>query len=316
MGSDVNQSPGPSVCRAVLPVTGMGNRLFVWARCKVFSHRFRLPMFDAIWPQLTLGPTLRRETDSRIYAGIFRHRQGGISYVRQLYYRARYASLQEPENWWQKAPSTLPQMNLITFQGFEPGFAPLNEHSSLISQALFSILRPKWQQWIATANVQPIVLHVRLGDFKPVSAPEDLVMKGNVRTPLHWYRSAISHVRRFLGAECGVTIFSNGRPGELEELLSLSNVTCLEAPNALTGIFAMAKAKVLIGSGGSSFSAWASFLGRMPTVVVPGQCLSWFKLQPRDNFLGTWSAEQRSDAFDEALITTRHLGDRKVAVRK
>jgi hypothetical protein len=35
---------------------------------------------------------------------------------------------------------------------------------------------------------------------------------------------------------------------------------------------------VLIGSGGSSFSAWASFLSRAATISHTGQSLQWFKL--------------------------------------
>jgi hypothetical protein len=43
----------------------------------------------------------------------------------------------------------------------------------------------------------------------------------------------------------------------------------------------LARSQVLIGSGGSSFSAWASFLGEMPTVSHPGQSLLWFKARLR-----------------------------------
>jgi hypothetical protein len=46
----------------------------------------------------------------------------------------------------------------------------------------------------------------------------------------------------------------------------------------------LSKAKILIASGGSSFSAWASFLGQMPTISHPGQSLSWFKINNRNGY--------------------------------
>ena len=40
----------------------------------------------------------------------------------------------------------------------------------------------------------------------------------------------------------------------------------------------LSDAKVILGSGGSSFTAWGSFLSKAITITIPGQSLQWFKV--------------------------------------
>ena len=69
---------------------------------------------------------------------------------------------------------------------------------------------------------------------------------------------------------------SDGQPHELRELLDEPGVELVTPASPISDMLLLSRAEVLIGSGGSSFSAWASFLGGMPTVSHPGQSLRWF----------------------------------------
>ena len=59
---------------------------------------------------------------------------------------------------------------------------------------------------------------------------------------------------------------------------------------------------MLLGSGGSSFSAWASFLSRAVTITHTGQSLQWFKLDG--------SGDQCVTEFDPRVEIASALADR------
>src|SRR5882724_7298334 len=71
-------------CEAVLPRTGLGNRLFPWARCRVFSFTNEVPMLSPRWAQLKIGPLLRGESDPRFYLNLFKPGPHDLRGVRKL----------------------------------------------------------------------------------------------------------------------------------------------------------------------------------------------------------------------------------------
>ena len=50
---------------------GLGNLLLTWARCHVKASAFGEPVIRPTWPQLKIGPLLRREADVRWYGDLF-----------------------------------------------------------------------------------------------------------------------------------------------------------------------------------------------------------------------------------------------------
>jgi hypothetical protein len=46
----------------------------------------------------------------------------------------------------------------------------------------------------------------------------------------------------------------------------------------------LAKSRTLIASAGSSFGAWAAFLGQMPSIAHPLKSFDWFHLRNRNNY--------------------------------
>jgi hypothetical protein len=77
-------------------------------------------------------------------------------------------------------------------------------------------------------------------------------------------------------------------------------VTLLETPCAMTDLFALSKCRFLLGSGGSSFSAWASFIEKIPT-TIEGQSLNWFKLSK--NSTDHWVETYNPDLLDKKKLS-------------
>jgi hypothetical protein len=131
----------------------------------------------------------------------------------------------------------------------------------------------------------PIAIHVRRGDFIPLKSPEDIQFKkGSFQTPLEWFIESLQIIRAVAGWVVPTYVISDGDDEQIEKLLALEGVKRVTTGSAISDMLLLSKARVLIASGGSSFSAWASFLGQMPTIVSPGHSLSWFKIADTTTF--------------------------------
>lgn len=102
-------------------------------------------------------------------------------------------------------------------------------------------------------------------------------------------------------------VVSDGIKGELEPLLKLGNVECVRSGCAISDLLILARSQVLLASGSSSFSAWASFLGQMPTISHPGQPLSWFGLVNRyGHYVGEFDTSSSQRQFSEQMRAILH----------
>ena len=54
-----------------------------------------------------------------------------------------------------------------------------------------------------------------------------------------------------------------------------TNVSRVDRGCAAADLWALSQARVILGSGGSTFTGWGSFLGGAPLALVPGQSLEW-----------------------------------------
>jgi hypothetical protein len=166
---------------------------------------------------------------------------------------------------------------------------------------LRAVTRPRWLKAADSVRDIAIALHLRHGDFAIPSCPEDLVTKGGIRTPISWFIRSLKLIRDAIGFPAEAVIFSDGTDRDLAELLDCDNVRLVRTGSAISDLLALGRAKVLIGSGGSSFSAWASYLGQMPTITHPGQPLSWFKLSDERGILGEFDPSNPNAVFLDAV---------------
>jgi hypothetical protein len=226
------------------------------------------------WTQIKIGPLLRGETDLRCYTGQFcasHHEVGGLHRYGVL---ATHHMVPESQRRLDAG-----HRSLIVFEGVARYFEPLNGYNAILRRELESVVRPEWLDVVSKTEVPAIGIHVRLGDFAPARSETDFITRGGIRTPVEWFAGALQRIRSNAGNVVPAFVVSDGRAGELSELLSMPAVTWLRSGSAISDLLLLAKAKIIIASGGSTFSAWAAFLGEIPAVSIPGQSLTWFHLR-------------------------------------
>jgi hypothetical protein len=107
---------------------------------------------------------------------------------------------------------------------------------------------------------------------------------------MEWFVESLSGIRDICGFDVPAFVVSDASDRALADLLHMEAVTRVDTGSAIGDLLVLSKARLLIASGGSSFSAWAAFLGQMPTVSYPGQSLGWFEIMPvLGQYIGEWS---------------------------
>ena len=132
------------------------------------------------------------------------------------------------------------------------------------------------------SNVHPVVIHVRLGDFKVLGWA----------LSAEWYREALLQIRRQLGYEIPAHVISDSSDNDLQELLNLAQVTRLSTGSAIGDLWLLSKAHVIVANGLSSFAAWAVFLGQTRAVVQTGASLRRWRLAPADDVDDEWEVDR------------------------
>lgn len=296
-------------CQADLPRAGLGNKLFPWARCRVFSLEHNIPMIAPTWTQLQLGRLLRRDRDARVYGDLFQSGPPGyVSGLPRLWIRLNAVpSVDEPDD-----PGSPPTQRgaeqTVVFRGAKDHFQSLAGWDDVLLGELRSITRAHWVQRADEVGDVAIGIHVRRGDFAEASCADDFINRGAIRTPIEWFVQSLRTIREITGYPVPAVVVSDAPDRALAPLLEAQAVRRIETRAAIGDLLVLSKARLLIASGGSTFSGWAAFLGQMPTVAYPGQSLTWFGIEPRHGqYIGAWSHQQPAPA---ALVDQiRQLGE-------
>jgi hypothetical protein len=255
---------------------GLGNRLYPWARCHIFSQENGVPMLAPRWwwpprvrPLLKEVPPAS-ELPGHLYVRGMRSLPEYMSGARRNFIEATSRG------------------SIREFRGEAGRFHDLHGHEEMLHDALgrISTARP-------SLPPKYIAMHIRRGDFS-----------ASARTPLDWFVEALRAVRASASAVTPAIIVSDGSAADLAAVLKEPQVALIRTRVPLGDMLALAGARVLLASG-SSFSAWASFLGGMPTVTGPGHSMAWFGVAPR-TFVGQFDPAQSNDAFLAA--SARALG--------
>jgi len=177
------------------------------------------------------------------------------------------------------------------FNGDGNFFSDLHDFHQLIKNELFQITHPNVLTEFDQFTVPPIVLNIRRGkDFSDAINETDYINKGAIRTPLSWFIKSLSQLREISNKDVPALIISDGNKIDLKEILALSNVSLAKTKTALADLHLLKNAKVILGSGGSSFTAWGSFLSKATTLTIPGQSLQWFNISNNlsNHYVGTY----------------------------
>lgn len=241
---------------ARLPKAGLANKLFVWARARVFSHENQLPFLVIGWFDPKLGPWIRREKNKRIYYGYF-HTTGNLWHlvkymitVRKKSFIVEPTALSEGRNFY--IFSKIPHWD----QYFE-GLMPYRDY---LKTELFNLMKPHIQQKIHESQVPEVGIHIRMGDFKKITNESEFKNVGATRTPLNYFVTVINQLKVKLGPGTHFSVFSDGHRGELNEVLSIPNVSMAQPNPDIIDLWLLSQSKVIVTSAGSTFSYWAVFL--------------------------------------------------------
>ena len=119
---------------------------------------------------------------------------------------------------------------------------------------------------------------MRCGNDFPSAPPGARRLPPGTKTPVPWFRDVLRLVRAGAAGVPPAFVVSDGTPEQLRPLLEEPSVTLVRPGTALSDLLTLARARVLLASGSSSFSAWGAYLGRMPTASHPGQPFSEWRL--------------------------------------
>lgn len=246
---------------------GLGNLLFPWSRAVVFAKKHNLKRINSTWKTVKLGPIIRGEFDKRFYSDLFEeHEIGGLKKTILLNF-AKKIEEKDAEEALVKH-SLWPRV--IVFKGLGNSFNPiLNDHET-VKRELLKIVSTKHKEAADKFEKNGISVHIRMGDFATPPS-EEFLREGrwNYRLPIEWYANVIENIRKTIGKEIRVNIFSDGTDEELGKILNLPNTHRCFYGSAISDLLALSESPVLIASA-STFSMWASYLGRMPTIWFPG----------------------------------------------
>jgi len=241
--------------------TGLGNLLFCWARSIIFANKYNLKVISPTWFQLTFGPFIRFEKDKRSYLGLFKSHSDEIVFVEKLSVLLKAKKITEKDFFENIGFYTKSKEKYVISFTEMGDFNSIENKSSLISKYLKIITKNKHKKGLDFNFENSISIHVRKGDF--------LTTKQS--TPDDFFIDIIAGIRKYIGGEIKVYIFTDASDKDCSKLLtSIPNSEKLSFGSSIADILALSNSNILIGSKNSTFSWWAGFIGQIPMIWPNG----------------------------------------------
>ena len=313
--------------------TGLGNRLFLWARARVFCQEQGLPLVAPRWWRPALGHLLRGTVSPERFAGqialagLFQAGPGDLPWHWRLGPLLAGRTIHGQDGWaaWASgAPDGDGWQDPFPWQGQARGrgrslvlldrplysFDGLNAHGPLLRRELCAITRPRHLQRARAVPLAPIGINIRCGrDFRPPPAAGASAewIGWLQQTPLAWFIETLEAVRAMVGEPVPALVVSDGSEQQLGPLLALPAVQLLRPTNAIVDLLVLGRTRLLLGSGSSSFSAWAAFLGQQTAITAPGHPLSRWDLEPlAGQTLASFQPRQIDPKVLAAMVAALH----------
>lgn len=264
-----------------LPKAGLGNQLFPLMHALLFADLNGLECKVVGYHQFKLGPYIRREKIKRNYKGYFKFEKSLLSEaidrfsVRLIARKAGRVS--EPV--MAVLPEREKQDTLFEFAAlptYHDYFIQLRAYRDRARQLLYNSLQKSVTDSLNRLPVPVIGVHIRMGDFRKLKEGEAF-SGGHVRTPLDYFIQAIQGIRKMHGHDLPVSVFSDGYPEELSDILSLPNVHMVEGNTDIVDLLLYSRSRILVTTTGSTFSYWAAFLSDAPVILHPDHIYAPFR---------------------------------------
>jgi hypothetical protein len=262
--------------------TGLGNKLFPWALAKIFAHQNNLKMLRQSWVSIRGAAVTRGGID---YGKIFRkiylmdnfcngnsknevHRLFG--FFKQRYLVGTLSQANDLET----------QVNgVIVFASkAEHNFLEMDGYQNFIKKQLLEVTKEKWKK-IQFPN-KFIGLNIRWGnDFASASDMASVHRK----TDINWFINSMRNLR-LRGIYLPALVITDGPPAIMENFIDIDNIIYISNESAIADLLLLMNATIILGSGSSSFSAWAAFLSQSPYFSSPETPFKKYKIPtPKKN---------------------------------
>lgn len=261
--------------------TGLGSKLFAWGRAKVLQQAFEVKMLQQRWISIRGAGVTRGGIDySKILGKIyllnnFKNDEGEIGWLEWQFKLKRQLPIVYVNDLSEAFEVLKGESKLIIFRWYGGHyFTDLEMYRLLLRESLQKITRSAVLKKII--HPAPFIgINVRLGnDFVDPNSGQD----GHLRTPMDWFLRNIDEVRKTHG-NLPIFVVSDGTHRQLAPFKKFSNVTLVNHNYAIQDLLFLAQASVYMGVGTSTFSAWASFLGNMPSYAAEVTPFSGFQLK-------------------------------------
>lgn len=286
--------------------SGIGTRLFPWARATHFSEKYGIKMLAPHWIQPRIGPLLRGGIDLSSYhrqillMGLFKHGPNNITGFKRFALEMKSNHLLEPNiDDLVNGKYNLPTKGIINFSGDNGRFKYLNGQSSYFREKLIGITNRKWLKFIENKGNFAIGINVRMGNDFVTPKNGDIIKNHEaIKTPIDWFVNSLKVIRRNTEENLPAIVVTDGTEESVAPLINMKNVTLLRPGCAISDLLILSNCKILLRSGGSSFSAWAAYLGQMPAISPPGQALGKFNLiNDHGKYIGEFNPEFPDEEF-------------------
>lgn len=255
--------------RAVFPSlgrAGLGNMLFPYARAVALSEQLGTELLEPNWWRPRLGPLLRNEHDKRAYDRILA-RPGVARSLATSLVLASHRKITEEEYLESRRPCDDSRTIIVT-KGMNGYFQPLHDFRFAIVERIHRLFAPAISPY-PQSDSEYVGVHVRRGDFQPVSEGRIAAGQTSVSTPLDWFVELASAIRE-QDPRRAILVASDGTNSELSPLLAIPGVQRLPGSNPVQDMWILSGSTTILGSG-STFSAWAAFLGGASIAFYPHQ---------------------------------------------
>jgi hypothetical protein len=234
--------------------------LIPWARCVLWCKDHQAEIIAPQWSWIHPKRLLREGRDERCYWGYFNN-FGYVKGFRKAYALTIMPRIQEADVVSRGHPG---MSGVVVFYGLG-GFALPACRSGEIASELLRISNVKYVPALYPPGKGFLALHVRLGDFGPAMEEQLIMGRPNIRQPIRWYLEALRAIKSAIRVPLNTKLYSDGTDEELAVILKEPGVERSRNRIALTDLWEMSTASVIIGSR-SSFTYWASYLGQVPTL--------------------------------------------------
>lgn len=239
-----------------------------WARAVIYGREHNLPVLAPRWVQPRIGAMIRNEAVSRFYFREFTN----DGYVKGLRKHATLLTgkyISEENICLANSPEKFFRPLVVVFQGLRHYFDDIRDHRDVLFAELHRIVNRSILERVTAASTAPFVaVHIRRGDFSKGNSIDAVRAR---YTPDEWFLAAIDAIKKDrYWSRLPIYVFSDANDSEF---VPFNSAGCrqITTGSAVGDMLLLSKAQLLVGSGQSTFTMWASYFGIMPTLYCPGK---------------------------------------------